>query len=84
MVMTFPGMLMAAAGFGLLLLAGLTSYRYVRRRMRYETWWAVHLYTYLAVALSFAASALDGRALPRPPAGTRLLDRPLASSRPAR
>jgi predicted ferric reductase len=50
---TFPGMLMAAAGFGLLLLAGVTSYRYVRRKMRYETWWAVHLYTYLAVALSF-------------------------------
>ena len=60
MVMTFPGMLMAAAGFGLLLLAGLTSYRYVRRRMRYETWWAVHLYTYLAVALSFAHQLWTG------------------------
>ena len=52
-ITTFPGILMAAAGFGLLLLAGGTSYRYVRRKMRYETWWAVHLYTYLAVALSF-------------------------------
>ena len=60
MVMTFPGMLMAAAGFGLLLLAGLTSYCYVRRRMRYETWWAVHLYTYLAVALSFSHQLWTG------------------------
>ena len=28
--------------------------------MRYETWWAVHLYTYLAVALSFAHQILTG------------------------
>ena len=53
LITTFPGMLMAVAGFGLLLMAGLTSYSYARRKMRYETWWAVHLYTYLAVALSF-------------------------------
>ena len=28
--------------------------------MRYETWWAVHLYTYLAVALSFAHQLWTG------------------------
>ena len=60
MITTFPGMVMAAAGFGLLLMAGLTSYRYARRKMRYETWWAVHLYTYLAVALSFAHQLWTG------------------------
>ena len=53
MVATFPGMLMAAAGTALLALAGVTSYRYARRHMKYETWWAVHLYTYLAIGLSF-------------------------------
>jgi predicted ferric reductase len=59
-ITTFPGMMLAAAGFGLLLMAGLTSYRYARRKMRYETWWAVHLYTYLAVALSFVHQLWTG------------------------
>ena len=57
---TFPGMMLAVAGLGLLFLAAFTSYRYVRRRMRYETWWAVHLYTYLAVALSIPHQVLTG------------------------
>jgi ferredoxin-NADP reductase len=60
LITTFPGMLLAAAGFGLLLMAGLTSYRYARLKMKYETWWAVHLYTYLAVALSFAHQLWTG------------------------
>ena len=60
MVMTFPGMLMAAAGLGLLVLAAVTSHSYVRRKMKYETWWAVHLYTYLAVALSVPHQILTG------------------------
>jgi len=59
-ITTFPGMLLAAAGFGLLLMAGFTSYSYARRKMRYETWWAVHLYTYLAVALSFVHQLWTG------------------------
>jgi predicted ferric reductase len=60
MVTTFPGMLAAAVGLGLLLLAGVTSYRYARLKMRYETWWAVHLYTYLAVGLSLPHMFLTG------------------------
>jgi predicted ferric reductase len=59
---TYPGMLAAAVGLGLLLLAGVTSYRNVRRRMRYETWWSVHLYTYLAAALSFTHQLATGSA----------------------
>jgi ferredoxin-NADP reductase len=46
--------LAATAGFALLMAAGVTSYRIARRRMSHETWWAVHLYTYLALALSFS------------------------------
>ena len=38
----------------LLIAAGVTSYRLARRRMAYETWWSVHLYTYLALFLSFS------------------------------
>ncbi|RIX31047.1 ferredoxin reductase family protein [Amnibacterium setariae] len=53
LVLTYPGMLGAAVGTALLLLAGVTSYRKARRRLRYETWWAVHLYTYLALLLAF-------------------------------
>ena len=60
MVLTYPGMLMAAAAVGLLALAAGASYSSVRRRMKYETWWAVHLYTYLAVALSIPHQVLTG------------------------
>ena len=47
-------MLAATVGGALLIAAGVTSYRLARRRMAYETWWAVHLYTYLALFLSFS------------------------------
>jgi predicted ferric reductase len=51
---TYPGILASAAGSLLLFAAGITSYRLARRRMAYETWWSVHLYTYLALVLSFS------------------------------
>jgi ferredoxin-NADP reductase/DMSO/TMAO reductase YedYZ heme-binding membrane subunit len=51
---TYPGILAATAGAILLIAAGVTSYRLARRRMAYETWWAVHLYTYLALLFSFS------------------------------
>jgi ferredoxin-NADP reductase/DMSO/TMAO reductase YedYZ heme-binding membrane subunit len=51
---TYPGILAATVGGALLIAAGVTSYRLARRRMAYETWWSVHLYTYLALFLSFS------------------------------
>jgi ferredoxin-NADP reductase/DMSO/TMAO reductase YedYZ heme-binding membrane subunit len=51
---TYPGILAATAGFALLIAAGVSSYRLARRRLAYETWWSVHLYTYLALFLSFS------------------------------
>jgi len=51
---TYPGVLAATAGSLLLFAAGITSYRLARRRMAYETWWSVHLYTYLSLFLSFS------------------------------
>jgi predicted ferric reductase len=51
---TYPGVLAATVGGALLIAAGVTSYRLARRRMAYETWWTVHLYTYLALFLSFS------------------------------
>jgi predicted ferric reductase len=60
LLLSYPGILAAAVGTGLLLLAGVTSYQAARARMRYETWWAIHLYTYLAVALSFTHQIATG------------------------
>jgi predicted ferric reductase len=57
---TYPGVLAATAGFGLLAMAGVTSYRRARSKMRHETWWAVHLYVYLALALSFSHQLSTG------------------------
>jgi predicted ferric reductase len=51
---TYPGVLAATVGGALLIAAGVSSYRLARRRMAYETWWSVHLYTYLALFLSFS------------------------------
>ena len=50
---TYDWMLAATVGFIFFVTAGLTSYKKVRAKMSYETWWTVHLYTYLAIALSF-------------------------------
>src|SRR3954447_18922660 len=47
LVWTYPGILAATAGSIFLFAAGISSYRLARRRMAYETWWSVHLYTYL-------------------------------------
>jgi ferredoxin-NADP reductase/DMSO/TMAO reductase YedYZ heme-binding membrane subunit len=54
LLLTYQGILAATAGSILLFAAGITSYRLARRRMAYETWWSVHLYTYLALFLSFS------------------------------
>jgi predicted ferric reductase len=60
LLMTYPGVLAGTVGFGLLVAAGVTSYRKARRKLRYETWWTVHLYTYLALALAFSHQVATG------------------------
>jgi len=57
---TYPDLLAAAVGVGLLITAGVTSIRIARRHLKYETWWIVHLYTYLALALAFAHQIVTG------------------------
>jgi predicted ferric reductase len=57
---TYQGVLAATVGGALLIVAGVTSYRLARRRMAYETWWSVHLYTYLALFLSFSHQVATG------------------------
>jgi predicted ferric reductase len=60
LVTSYRDMLAAAVGFGLLVMAGISSYRHVRRRLRYETWWVIHLYLYLGLALAFAHQIFTG------------------------
>jgi predicted ferric reductase len=53
-VLTYPDMLAATVGLGLLVVVGVLSARAVRSRVSYHTWYFLHLYTYIALALSFA------------------------------
>jgi predicted ferric reductase len=57
---SYPDVLMATAALGLLVLTGVVSMRAARRRLRYETWYYLHLYTYLAVALAFSHQFATG------------------------
>jgi predicted ferric reductase len=59
-VTSYPDLLAALVGFSLLALATVTSIRIVRRHLKYETWWIVHLYMYLALALAFAHQVITG------------------------
>ncbi len=50
----YPDVLMAWIGFLLFVTVAVASVRAARRNLRRETWYFIHLYAYLAVALSFA------------------------------
>ena len=60
LVTSYRDMLAATVGFGLLVMAGISSYRHVRRRLRYETWWVIHLYLYIGLAMAFAHQIFTG------------------------
>jgi predicted ferric reductase len=67
-MVSWPGLLIAALGTELLILVGIASARWIRRRLSYETWHVFHLLGYLAVGLGFTHQ-LAGPAL----AGNRAL-----------
>ena len=54
LLFSYPDVLIATIGLGLMCVAGVISIRAIRQRVRREVWWAVHLSMYLALALSFA------------------------------
>jgi predicted ferric reductase len=60
LVGSYPDVLAAVVGLGLLVVAAVSSWRVARRRLRYETWWVIHLYLYLALALAFAHQLANG------------------------
>jgi predicted ferric reductase len=57
---TYPYVAWATAGFALFVLIGVTSLRAARRRLSYETWFGLHLYAYLALALAFLHQLFTG------------------------
>jgi predicted ferric reductase len=56
----YPDMLAATVGLGLLIAVAISSAHRARQRFRYETWYFIHLYTYLALVLSFAHQLATG------------------------
>ena len=57
---SYTDVLMATVALGLLLVVGVASARAARRRLQYETWHFIHLYTYLAIALAFSHQFATG------------------------
>ncbi|MFF4709000.1 ferredoxin reductase family protein [Streptomyces sp. NPDC001288] len=67
---TTEGVLRAVVAFGVLLVVGAVSARSARRRLAYETWHFVHLYSYVAVVLAFTHQVAVGTTFTSSPAAT--------------
>lgn len=61
LISEYPGVITATAGLVLLLAVAVICARPVRRRLRYETWYFAHLYTYLAIGLAFSHQIATGK-----------------------
>jgi predicted ferric reductase len=60
LLMSYPDVLMATVAALLFVAVGIVSARAARRRLRYETWYYLHFYTYLAIALAFSHQFATG------------------------
>ncbi|GAA2496461.1 ferredoxin reductase family protein [Streptomyces longisporus] len=65
---TTEGVLRAIVALGIILVVGAVSARYARRRLAYETWHFIHLYTYVAVVLAFTHQVAVGTTFTASPA----------------
>lgn len=63
LVTEYPGMLLAVAGTGCLVMVVVTSIKAARRRVRYESWHLIHLYAYLGVGLALPHQLWSGQEL---------------------
>ncbi|MGW2237975.1 ferredoxin reductase family protein [Streptomyces sp. NPDC001759] len=57
---TTEGVLRATVALGIILVVGAVSARFARRRLAYETWHFIHLYTYVAVVLALTHQVAVG------------------------
>lgn len=60
LLMSYPDVLAATVAGLLLVGVGISSARAARQRLSYETWYYLHFYTYLAVALAFSHQFATG------------------------
>ncbi|WP_410672496.1 ferric reductase-like transmembrane domain-containing protein [Amycolatopsis sp. cmx-4-68] len=60
LLLSYPDVLAATVAALLLVGVGISSARAARRRLRYETWYFLHFYTYLAMALAFSHQFATG------------------------
>jgi predicted ferric reductase len=58
LIQEFPGVITALAALAILI--GVVVASALRRRLRYETWYFIHLYAYLAVVLAFSHQLATG------------------------
>jgi len=56
----YPWMPQAISAFVVMMALGIMSYRFIRSRIRYEVWWTLHLFFYLAVILAFGHQLNNG------------------------
>ena len=57
---SYPDVLAGTVAGLLFIGVGISSARAARRRLAYETWYYLHFYTYLAIALAFSHQFADG------------------------
>ena len=67
---TTEGVLRAVVALSLIVVIGAVSARWARRRLAYETWHFIHLYTYVAVVLAFTHQVAAGTTFTSSPAAT--------------
>ncbi|MEU0893660.1 ferredoxin reductase family protein [Streptomyces massasporeus] len=67
---TVEGVLRAIVALAVILVVGAVSARYARRRLAYETWHFIHLYTYVAVVLAFTHQVAAGTTFTSSPVAT--------------
>ena len=61
LTLTYPGMLLAAAGTTCLIMVVVTSIKAARNKLRYESWHLLHLYAYLGVGLALPHQLWTGQ-----------------------
>ncbi|CAL9605924.1 Flavohemoprotein [Streptomyces sp. enrichment culture] len=67
---TVEGVLRAIVALAIIIVAGAVSARSARRRLAYETWHFIHLYTYVAVVLAFTHQVAAGTTFTASPVAT--------------
>lgn len=61
LTVSYPGMLLAAAGTACLVMVVVTSVKAARKRLRYESWHLLHLYAYAGVGLALPHQLWTGQ-----------------------